>query len=75
MTHPSQEDHLQHEVEDLEAENADLREMATALVLQIQGLRGAGCYRESAGVSGKGQLAVARCYRQKRLRGPEAVGR
>ena len=74
MTHPSQEDHLQHEVEDLEAENADLREMATALVLQIQGLRGAGCYRELAGMrpdSKRGPvLAVARCYRPKRLRGP-----
>jgi hypothetical protein len=68
MTHPSQDDHLQQAADVLEAENADLREMATALVHQIQGLRGAGCYR--AGVSGKGQLAVARCYRQKRLRGP-----
>jgi hypothetical protein len=78
-TKPSQKDHLQRAVDVLEAENAELRQIAAALLLQIQGLRGAGCYRESAGMrsgsKGGPVLAVARCYRQKRLRGPEAVGR
>jgi hypothetical protein len=39
-TNPSQKDHLQHAVDVLEAENAELRQMATVLMLQIQGLRG-----------------------------------
>jgi hypothetical protein len=39
-TKPSQKDHLQYAVDVLEAENAELRQMATVLVLQIQGLRG-----------------------------------
>jgi hypothetical protein len=40
-TKPSQNDHLQHAVDVLEAENAELRQTATVLMLQIQGLRGA----------------------------------
>ena len=39
-TKPSQKDHLQHAVDVLEGENAELRQIATVLVLQIQGLRG-----------------------------------
>jgi hypothetical protein len=39
-TKPSQKDHLQHAVDVLEGENAELRHIATVLVLQIQGLRG-----------------------------------
>ena len=54
-TNPSQKDHLQHAVEVLEAENAELRQMATVLLLQIQGLRGgqqSNGPRDSAGQSG-----------------------
>ena len=39
-TKPSQKDHLQHAVDVLEGENAELRQMATVLMLQIQGLLG-----------------------------------
>jgi hypothetical protein len=73
MTHPSQKDHLQHAVEVLEAENAEFRQMATVLMLQIQGLRGAAYCQEPASMrtgNKRGPAAVARCYRQKRLRGP-----
>jgi len=40
-TKPSQNDHFQHAIDVLEAENAELRQTATVLMLQIQGLRGA----------------------------------
>jgi hypothetical protein len=39
-TKPSQNDHFQHAIDVLEAENAELRQTATVLMLQIQGLRG-----------------------------------